>query len=67
MKRKVNAWKDKDLNSIKPGTIIPFGGMKSILEEVIAEVSEYDSEDEGEERIRRRRRGPDKGQLIEGE
>jgi hypothetical protein len=54
MNKKVEAFKEKYFNSIKPGTIMP--GVRSILEEVIAEVSEYDSEDEeGPRRVRRRR------------
>lgn len=54
MNKKVEAFKEKYFNAIKPGTIMP--GVRSILEEVIAEVSEYDSEDEeGPRRVRRRR------------
>jgi hypothetical protein len=56
MKRRVDEWKDKQLNAIRPGSIVP--GLKSILEEVIAEVADEDSFDDGRgQKIRRRRRG----------
>jgi hypothetical protein len=65
MKAKVDAYKDKYLNSIKPGTIIP--GIKSILEEVIAEVSEYDSEDDEPRRVRNRRSRRAGNELLDGQ